>query len=47
MVAVLEKLKGLFKLKCAKKQEPKLQQEEPEQHQEESETGQKPEEQKQ
>ena len=46
MVKVLEKLKGLFKLKCAKKQEPKPQQEEPEPHQQEPETEQRPEEQK-
>ena len=44
MGKVLEKVKGLFKLKCAKKQEPKLQQEEPELHQEEPETEQKPDE---
>lgn len=47
MGKVLEKIKVLLKLKGAKKQEPKLQQEKPEPHQEESETEQKPEEQKQ
>ena len=44
MIKTLEKLKGLFKLKCAKKEEPKPPQEGPEPQQEEPETEQKPEE---